>query len=176
MNKKIDEMSLDELADAVIRGEVKVKQCAYCGGEFYAKNANKRYCSERCRQMWLHQQKDLRCEVCGKPIPFGKRTYCSDKCRIKAAAMSKRKPTGTCVQCGAPLPPGRRKFCSKKCELRYNFGAQKSVSTNKTLLSTGQDLVSMAKAAREHGMTYGKYLEMIEKQDEHPTFEFEHGV
>lgn len=50
------------------------------------------------------------------------------------------------------------------------------VSTNEKLLSTGRDLVSMAKAAREHGMTYGKYLEMLEKQGEHPTFEREHGA
>lgn len=50
-----------------------------------------------------------------------------------------------------------------------------TASTNENLLSTGHDLASMAKAALEHHMTYGKYIEMLEKAREHGEKAFEHG-
>lgn len=182
--KKIDEMTLDELADAIIRGAVKQKQCAYCGGEFYAKNATAKYCCDKCRRMYGHEQRKLHCEVCGAPVPYGRSTYCSEKCHLKAANEKRLRTRGKmCEQCGKPLPPHKKRFCSGKCAQKYNYSVPKplstslsTVSTNEKLLSTGRDLVSMAKAAREHGMSYGKYLEMLEKQGEHPAFEHKRGA
>lgn len=71
----------------------------------------------------------------------------------------------TCLQCGAPLPPGRRKYCSDACAWKYNYGSEpvSTASTAKKPLSKGHDLASVLKAAREHGLSYGKYIEMLKK-------------
>lgn len=79
MNKRIVDMTSEELADAVNRGVLEAKACIHCGKEFYA----------------------LRSSTAKKPLEHG-------------------------------------------C-----------------------DLESMVKAALEHHMTYGKYVEMLEKAHEH---------
>lgn len=183
MNKRIADMTSEERADAVSRGVLEVKACKYCGEEFHTLHSSTaEFCGDRCRRMYWHEQKKLHCEVCGAPIPYGKQVYCSDECYKKAIADLKRRKGGVCIECGAALPPRKSKYCSKKCEQAHNRGALKSqkllstVSTNENLLSTGHDLASMAKAALEHHMTYGKYIEMLEKAHEHGEKAFEHGV
>lgn len=182
MNKRIADMTSDERADAVSRGVLEVKACKYCGEEFYALcSSTAKFCGDRCRRMYWHEQKKLHCEVCGAPIPYGKQIYCSDACYKKAIDLKRRKG-GVCIECGAALPPRKSKYCSKKCERAHTRGALKpqkplsTVSTNENLLSTGHDLASIAKAALEHHMTYGKYIEMLEKAHEHGEKAFEHGV
>lgn len=183
MNKRIADMTSEELADAVSRGVLEVKACKYCGEEFYTLHSSTaKFCGDRCRRMYWHEQKKLHCEVCGAPIPYGKQVYCSDECYKRAIIDLKRRKGGVCIECGAALPPRKSKYCSKKCEREHNRGALKpqkplsTVSTNENLLSTGHDLASIAKAALEHHMTYGKYIEMLEKAREHGEKAFEHGV
>ena len=183
MNKRIADMTSEELADAVSRGVLEVKACKYCGEEFYTLHSSTaKFCGDRCRRMYWHEQKKLHCEVCGAPIPYGKQVYCSDECYKRAIIDLKRRKGGVCIECGAALPPRKSKYCSKECEQAHNRGALKpqkplsTVSTNEKLLSTGHDLASIAKAALEHHMTYGKYIEMLEKAREHGKKAFEHGV
>lgn len=180
MNKRIADMTSEERADAVSRGVLEVKACKYCGEEFCTLHSSTaKFCGDRCRRMYWHEQKKLRCEVCGAPIPYGKQVYCSDECYKRAIIDLKRRKGGVCIECGAALPPRKSKYCSKECEQAHNRDAlksQKPLSTAKKPLEHGCDLASMAKAALEHHMTYGKYIEMLEKAREHGEKAFEHGV
>lgn len=180
MNKRIADMTSEELADAVKRGVLEAKACIRCGKEFYTmRSSTARFCSGKCRRMYRHEQKELHCVVCGAPIPYGKQVYCSNECYKKAIVDLKRRKGGVCIECGAPLPPRKSKYCSKKCERKHIRGAlkpQKPMSTVKKPLEHGCDLASMVKAALEHHMTYGKYVEMLEKAREHGEKAFEHGV
>ena len=183
MNKRIADMTSEELADAVKRGVLEAKACIRCGKEFYTmRSSTARFCSGKCRRMYRHEQKELHCVVCGAPIPYGKQTYCSNECYKKAIIDLKRRNSGVCIECGAPLPSRKGKYCSKKCERKHIRDALKpqkplsTVSTAKKTLEHGCDLESMVKAALEHHMTYGKYVEMLEKAREHGEKAFEHGV
>lgn len=174
MNKRIADMTSEELADAVSRGVLEAKACIHCGKEFYAlRSSTARFCSGKCRRMYRHEQKELHCKVCGAPIPYGKQVYCSNECYKKAIIDLKKRNGGVCIECGAPLPPRKSKYCSKKCERKHIRGTLKpqkplsTVSTAKKPFEHGCDLVSIAKAALEHHMTYGKYVEMLEKAHEH---------
>lgn len=183
MNKRIVDMTSEELADAVNRGVLEAKACIYCGKEFYAlRSSTARFCGGKCRRMYWHEQKELHCVVCGAPIPYGKQVYCSNECYKKAIIDLKKRNGGVCIECGAPLPPRKSKYCSKKCERKHIRDALKpqkplsTVSTAEKPLEHGCDLASMVKAALEHHMTYGKYVEMLEKAREHGEKAFEHGV
>lgn len=169
MNKRIADMTSEELADAVRRGVLEAKACIRCGKEFYTlRSSTARFCGGKCGRMYRHEQKELRCEVCGAPIPYGKQVYCSDECYKKAVIDLKRRNDGVCIECGAPLPPRKSKYCSKKCERKHIRDALKpqktlsTVSTAEKPLEHGCDLASMVKAALEHHMSYGKYIEWLE--------------
>lgn len=183
MNKRIADMTSEELADAVNRGVLEAKACIRCGKEFYTmRSSTARFCGGKCRRMYRHEQKELHCVVCGAPIPYGKQVYCSNECYKKAIIDLKKRNGGVCIECGAPLPPRKSKYCSKKCERKHIRDALKpqkplsTVSTAEKPLEHGCDLASMVKAALEHHMTYGKYVEMLEKAREHGGKAHEHGA
>ena len=68
------------------------RPCWECGKIFFAKAANKVFCSEICQREY-HKRRNLEkrrreweenpryCPCCGEVVPFGRRTYCSDKCQ-----------------------------------------------------------------------------------------------
>lgn len=112
-----------------------------------------------------------KCFICGKPLPFNHKKYCSNECYIEGTkrARRERKPHN-CIICGKSLPDFKKKYCSEQCRKKSIGLAAKDLSTantGKKALSTERDLSSMVKAALEHHMSYGKYIEMLEKQNEH---------
>ena len=76
------------------------KICAICGKEFEAKNPVTKYCSDECREaaekgkealMDGARTSDRICVICGKPLPAGRRQFCSDECWATAAKLKRRK-------------------------------------------------------------------------------------
>lgn len=58
------------------------------------------------------------CEVCGRPLPFGKRKFCCSTCAAVARSRRQaraRKSATTCQACGRPLGPGRKRYCDDRC-------------------------------------------------------------
>lgn len=68
------------------------RPCWECGKTFYAKAANKVFCSEICQREY-HKRRNLEkrrreweenprfCPCCGEVVPFGRRIYCSVQCQ-----------------------------------------------------------------------------------------------
>ena len=69
------------------------RPCWECGKTFYARAANKVFCSEACqreynkrrslekrRREW--EENPRYCPCCGEVVPFGRRIYCSKACQI----------------------------------------------------------------------------------------------
>ena len=61
------------------------------------------------------------CQVCGKPLPEGRKKYCSTACGIKAQQeqnynRKKRSEDKFCPVCGKPIPTNRTKYCSDSCQ------------------------------------------------------------
>ena len=141
--------------------------CVVCGKSFIAKAAGK-YCSDECRKKASKERysasyvprerkgHEAICAVCGKSfIAHASGKYCSDECRKKAKLEW--------------FKAHKKRFCKdfyedddlSTDEILLST-QEKTASTNEKLLSTGRDLWSIAKAAFEHGMTYGKYVEALE--------------
>lgn len=73
----------------------RVKSCSWCRGSLGDKRMDARFCSDQCADSWGNHQKALMarrakqaarkpCELCGKPIPEGRRAdavYCSTRCK-----------------------------------------------------------------------------------------------
>lgn len=58
MNKRIADMTSEELADAVSRGVLEAKACIHCGKKFYKmRSSTAKFCGDRCRRMYWHEQK-----------------------------------------------------------------------------------------------------------------------
>lgn len=153
-------------------GKLYLKVCEYCGAEFRTKCDRAKFCSGRCKSAAANQKRRRPkiCAGCGAEffcdIHMRAAKYCPE-CRAKAKKH--------CPICGAELPKWCKIYCSEECarESRRREYAE-ALSTGKDTLSTvkkplehGCDLVSIAKAALEHHMTYGKYVEMLEKAHEH---------
>lgn len=65
--------------------------CEECGKPFTSFREESRFCSLKCQQQHYRGSKikesmsEARtCEVCGKPVPKGRRTFCSEECALKA--------------------------------------------------------------------------------------------
>lgn len=141
--------------------------CVVCGKSFISKAAGK-YCSDECRKKASKERfsasyvprerkgHEAICAVCGKSfIAHSSGKYCSDECRKKAKLDQQK----------AYRKRFRKDFYEdddlSTDEILLST-QEKTASTNEKLLSTGRDLWSIAKAAFEHGMTYGKYVEALE--------------
>ena len=145
-----------------------IKKCLYCGKKFKSENKNQLYCSYDCRLQAMYKRNrekyvpkerkghEAICEICGKSfIAHASGKYCSDECRKKAKLEW--------------FKAHKKRFCKdfyedddlSTDEILLST-QEKTVSTNEKLLSTGRDLWSIAKAAFEHGMTYGKFVEALE--------------
>ena len=150
-----------------------IRVCEKCGKKFTITGGRSRarYCVD-CQPEY-HKKNEV-CVICGTPLPKNRGKYCCDECYKKAVQSGCVKPKKEervkyCIMCGAPLPKGREKYCSDKCCRDYKYGKLplSMMSTAKKPLEHGYDLVSIAKAALEHHMTYGKYVEMLEKAHKH---------
>ena len=120
-------------------------KCKQCGKELsfnpcFART--KKFCSQKCKQLWERQwSKGSKnpnwkggniqgiCQWCNKPFEMYRwqhRKYCSIACKAKAQGLQERKYR-TCTNCGKLFHKKRvlgrkRYFCSYKCMGIYNKG------------------------------------------------------
>lgn len=133
--------------------------CEICGKKVIQKYKSK-YCSEECKILGRNKiQREWRrknsnsdymvpeikiCQICEKEftaIGINKKRmiYCSDECRKK----------------------GRNKKSNEYHKANSSSLTRKNVQRRKPALSIGE----ISKRAREAGMTYGKYVAMMEAQN-----------
>lgn len=72
------------------------------------------------------------CKLCGKPIPKGRRTYCSRECMMD--------------------------ITKKKIRKKERESFKKPQAVKRSYRRLGNDLDDVARRAREAGMTYGQYV------------------
>lgn len=146
------------------------KKCPFCGKKFITQYEQKKFCCSKCKSNFASRKaRKERCEKicarCGKRFSTKKRhaaKFCVD--------CSRKREKKFCEFCNKELPKGRSKYCSDECckkSKRKFIPEEERISTNERLLSTGYDISSIVKAALEHHMSYGKYIEMLERQNEH---------
>ena len=147
-----------------------IKKCPFCGEKFITQYEQKKFCCLKCKNAFNSRKaRKERCEKicarCGKRFSTKKR-HSAKFCVDCSGEMKKR----FCAFCNKELPKGRVKYCSDECcrknKQKFIFEEEK-ISTNEKLLSIGKDINSIVKSALEHHMSYGKYVEMLEKQTEH---------
>ena len=75
--------------------------CAFCKKEFN-KTPQLKYCSKECRATAVKTRtltndytKERNCVVCENPLPYGKSSYCSDKCKKEQQYANNRNPFST---------------------------------------------------------------------------------
>ena len=83
----------------------------------------------------------MKCEQCGKPVPKGRRKFCSDKCSKIYFGQLKITPK-LCEHCGKKVPKGRSIYCSDECRLAH-YGITNRV--NKTCEICGKELTGYQK-------------------------------
>lgn len=110
------------------------RPCWECGKVFYAKAANKVFCSVTCqreyqkrrnlekrRREW--EENPVYCECCGELVPFGRKKYCSVECQREM-----------------------------KRKLSASYTGEKKIQKKETKKEPG-----IEGKAKELGMTYGQY-------------------
>lgn len=138
--------------------------CQCCGKEFEQKAHSQKYCSQECyktvRAIREKQKREERrekaiCVICGKNF---KRQGCEKVCSEECRKVSKKVQERRCGNCGKIFMPNRehKKFCSEECKK----GLKKVEIPNpiKKL-----NISAVARNARKAGMSYGKYVEYLEK-------------
>lgn len=120
----------------------------------------------------------IECKCCGKPFePLSVvQEYCSKECRMivnreRAKVNQKKyregyvKPIKKCAYCGSDFVYNihNKQYCSKECAYAFKLKSEKEErKAHKTKPKKGKTVRDIAREAREHGMTYGKYVAMLE--------------
>lgn len=103
------------------------RNCIKCGTEFTTGFSKKQYCTRACRLS--APKKEIIC-TCGKPVPEGRRKYCSEECYIKNnISMSRERKLREQNRIQIEIPSGKNHSISEICRL-----------------------------AKESGMSYGEYI------------------
>lgn len=170
---------------------MKIKICKRCGKEIPFAARNTKYCVA-CRQQnkkdgvakWTKKNRPVKkhiCIVCGKEIgKEEKQKKICLKCRddvlrkIEVGKAMRPSDLHNCVICGAKINTGnqaKRKYCPD-CNKLINLVSTKHNETQKRIYQTKEkddDLGKIIKAAKEAGMSYGKYVAMRRMEHDKQT-------
>ncbi len=75
----------------------KEKVCRGCGKEFKAANSLQQYCDECRAKKYLKNERH--CKICGKPLLYKQRSYCSEKCRDAGTVKQVLRSGTLCWNC-----------------------------------------------------------------------------
>ena len=146
--------------------------CLRCQKPFVKTRPKKQYCSRACQRMAVYDRRkaenlkgrpERRCKFCDAVLPPEstlQRMFCSSACAQRFHRWGKKKAEKrACVACGEMFIPNRlnQKYCSNFCAGKEDPPPEPE--KKKKLPSVG--LREMEKAAREAGMSYGKYQAML---------------
>ena len=94
------------------------RECVECGKKFFPGSEFNIYCTVKCRTK-ANRRKEREeaikkwndnpryCDCCGKIVPFGRRTYCSDDCQIEMKKkMASQRITKKTYKRRESKPPG----------------------------------------------------------------------
>ena len=120
-------------------------ECKYCGKPFERTHGSQRYCSKECGKManWDRSKRNWKKYVKPKEVE-----------RV-------------CAYCGkAFINVGHtRKYCTQECSdvMKKKQTMESQNNAKKKPRKKSTSLRMMVREANERGMTYGKYVAMIEK-------------
>ena len=114
------------------------------------------------------------CKRCGKHFEHGNvhTFYCSRECRDanrKERAKAKNKGIQEiekeCLYCGKLFKQmgHKQKYCSMECRKEMTKSNERRKAMEKKPKKKVSTLKEVTMEARKHGMTYGKYVALIEK-------------
>lgn len=143
------------------------RSCPICGEEFLTKRPDKIYCSSICAKKGHYlKQKERRektegiCPVCGEKFQRDGTTKC---CSKNCEQILRGKTERTCGVCGKKFFPTHQHiaFCSDECRKKKKY--PRSEPKTETRKKPGTSISEIVKEATARGMTYGKYVEALEK-------------
>ena len=144
------------------------RSCPICGEEFLTKRPDKIYCSSICAKKGHYlKQKERRektegiCPTCGEKFQRdGNGKFCSERCE----KLFKGKTERTCGVCGKKFFPTHQHiaFCSDECRKKKKNILDRN-RRPKPEKKPGTSISEIVKEATARGMTYGKYVEAMEK-------------
>ena len=142
------------------------RSCPICGEEFLTKRPAKIYCSSTCAKKGDYLKRKERrkkaegiCPTCGEKFQRnGNGRFCSERCE----KLFKGRKERTCGVCGKNFFPTHQNiaFCSDECREKKKYYKPKEKEPHK---KAGTSISEIVKAATARGMTYGKYVEAMEK-------------
>ncbi len=150
--------------------------CEVCGERFIPNTANQRSCSAcsaKDRSGGRRRTSEERnCEICGKPfVPRSpSQKYCSKECAGTVSVRKQYEPR-QCNTCGKLFVPKvyNQRYCSADCSGRVkkdDYSTNLRKAERQRLWESRQRLIKMEKAAKEAGMSYGKYRAFLEMKGE----------
>lgn len=143
--------------------------CPICGKEFIKTAPSRKYCSEECAHIAKKKNMTkarktgnyITCPICNTKFKSrGLGRFCSEEC--KNAYYDKKPMQKVCIWCGKTFIPSRSNvvFCSDKCR-KHRKDAEEN--PRYTSYEPGKNISDVARKARESGMSYGKYVEALER-------------
>ena len=153
--------------------ETYMKVCRICGKKFETADGRRAFCCGKCANEWealrlkRKGKKTLFCAECGKPFERNSpsQKFCSEECAKKA---QKRKPMQhkVCAWCGKAFETSGilTKYCSDECRRAALAEHKRKHKRKEEAKEKGAAALNrLAREALEHHMSYGKYIEWLEK-------------
>ena len=119
--------------------------CKICGKTFNARNVTQVYCSYDCRAIGNRENaKQYQAKMQARKEPIIKQCAC----------------------CGADFvyTIHNKRYCSPECAHKVQYEERKAVKSERKRKKKPKTVRDIAKEARAHGMSYGKYVAMLEMQ------------
>ena len=140
------------------------RHCENCGREYTVMAQKQRFCCYECRKEDENKrrQKNKTCKKCGKDISgTDQKKYCAE-CAKHPVQRRKRE----CPICGKELTFSQIGYCSNKCRQTATAPVltyEESGMYIEEPPSRHHSISETARAAREHGMSYGEYIRYLKK-------------
>ena len=122
-----------------------MNECKICGKIFTARNVTQVYCSCECREIGNRENaKQYQAKLQAQKEPIIKQCAC----------------------CGADFiyTIHNKRYCSPECAHKVQYEDRKAVNREQKRKKKPKSVRDIAKEAKAHGMSYGKYVAQMEMQ------------
>lgn len=139
-------------------------RCINCGKEHDTTNnvgRTRKYCSERCRELYKRKTSVTICRVCGRIIIGTGKDFCSEQCRKKREKK--------CVICGTSFYGFHTsKYCSDECKSigkKKNYEKYKDKTIKRKCVICGTEFECKRSSPKTYCSTYCKNAAVANKVD-----------